>query len=90
MQAGSERREGLERWQSALLLCRFVSRFSPLLLWYRARGWSLRPGRVRWWCEGEMGWQREAGTCYGQIYRGVVVQCRFGHVGYMGRPWLVG
>jgi hypothetical protein len=31
-----------------------------------------------------MGRQREAGTRCGQIYRGVVVQCRFGHVGVHG------
>jgi hypothetical protein len=36
---------------------------------------------------------RGAGVGYALISRGVVVfgePCRFGHVGYGGRPWLVG
>jgi hypothetical protein len=49
---------------------------------------------VREWYEGkDMNPDRGAGVGYALISRGVVVfgePCRFGHVGYGGRPWLVG
>jgi hypothetical protein len=38
-----------------------------LLLCYRARDGSLCSRRAKWWCEGEMGWQREAGVGCGGI-----------------------
>jgi hypothetical protein len=43
------------------------TRVSLLLLCYRARDGSWCSGRAKWWCEGEMGRQREVSVGCGSI-----------------------
>jgi hypothetical protein len=63
--------KGGQRWSRSMTFfsssLHNQARVSSFLLCYRAREWFLSSGRVKWWCEREMGWQREAGVGCGRI-----------------------
>jgi hypothetical protein len=58
---------GLRLVAFSLSSSQIETRVSLLLLCYRARDGSWCSGRAKWWCEREMGRQREAGVGCGRI-----------------------